>query len=95
MLRHRMAIVNEQYIRNSVINDLVELDKLLDAVSKEKKVKFFSSLNALCVKDKCQVTTGFNGKWTLTAWDYAHLTEGGSVLLAKKLFETTVGRGPQ
>ncbi|HSL06038.1 MAG TPA: SGNH hydrolase domain-containing protein, partial [Nitrospiraceae bacterium] len=85
MLKKRMAIENGQYVRSSVLNDLGEVDKALDAVSKENDVEFFSSINALCVNDKCQSAITYNGTLTLTAWDYGHLTEGGSVLLAKKL----------
>jgi peptidoglycan/LPS O-acetylase OafA/YrhL len=85
MLNKRMAIENEQYVRSSGFNDSVELDKEFDAVSKENDVKYFSAINALCVQDKCQATTTFNGELTLTAWDFHHLTEGGSALLVKKL----------
>lgn len=85
MLKKRIALENGKYVRSSLFNDLAKVDKVLETVSKENDVKFFSSINALCVQDKCLSATTYNGTLMPTAWDYGHLTEGGSVLLAKKL----------
>jgi hypothetical protein len=85
MLKKHIAIESGQYLRSSLFNDLGAVDKVLETVSKENDVEFFSSINALCVKDKCLSTVTYNGTLTPTAWDYGHLTAGGSVLLAKKL----------
>lgn len=85
MLKKRMTMHAEQYVKSSNLNDLTASDNAFDDVAKEMGVNFFSAINALCVNDKCQATVVFNDVLMPTVWDYGHLTEGGSVLLAKKL----------
>ena len=85
MLKKRMTMHAEQYVKSPIFNDLTASDNAFVDVVKEMGINFFSAINALCVNDKCQATVVFNGVPMPTVWDYGHLTEGGSVLLAKKL----------
>ena len=74
-----------QYIDNSYVRNGRALDRDLNAVAKKTGVTFFSAIDALCVSDRCLATTTSGGGLTLTMWDYGHLTEGGSILLATEL----------
>ena len=85
MVKRNLNLSSEHYFANFQVKAFGSLDELLRVIAKENNVKFFSALNALCERDKCLATTIYKGKPTLTAWDYGHLTEGGSLLLAEKL----------
>ena len=85
MVRKQIPLAAEQYVDNSYVRNGRMLDKALSAVAEQRGVAFFSAIDALCVSDRCRATTAFGGGLTLTMWDSAHLTEGGSILLATEL----------
>lgn len=76
----------EHFLQNSTINDLAKIDYLLSNVAKQEEVSFLSALNVLCRNKDCLASTIYKNKPALTAWDYGHLTEAGSVSLAQKIF---------
>ena len=85
MLKRHLPMAAAQYIDNSYVRNGRALDRDLNAVAKKTGVTFFSAIDALCVSDRCLATTTSGGGLTLTMWDYGHLTEGGSILLATEL----------
>ncbi|MEI2767531.1 MAG: SGNH hydrolase domain-containing protein [Nitrosomonas sp.] len=76
----------EHFLQNSTIDDLATIDYLLSGVAKQEEVNFLSALNVLCKNKDCLASTIYRDKPALTAWDYGHLTEAGSVSLAQKIF---------
>lgn len=89
MLRKGISLNTVQHLKNPTLNNLRIVDRAFEAFSEKEGVSFFSALSAFCLNDNCQITTSYNDKLMPTAWDYGHLTTGGSVLLAKKLLEKT------
>lgn len=85
MLRKQLKMDGEYYLANPYSDELTKSDQAFNKVAKENGVFFLSALNSLCPQGLCQVTTRFDQRLMPTAWDYGHLTEGGSVLLANKL----------
>lgn len=85
MLRRHLSLDKEQYLRTPAYGQLAALDDNLSSVAQGNQVNFFSALQNLCIKDECKVVTKSANGFTLTAWDYGHLTEGGSILLAQKM----------
>jgi peptidoglycan/LPS O-acetylase OafA/YrhL len=71
---------------NTGLSPVIELDQALSTMSALRNVQFHSVLDVLCNNQVCQVATQFQDKQVLIAWDYEHLTEGGSVNLVQKLF---------
>ena len=90
MLNKGIALDGMHYLGTSTLNDLRVIDEELAAEAKKNGVKFMSALKILCKDEKCLVATSYRNGVTPTAWDYGHLTEGGSVYLANKLIEPSV-----
>ena len=86
LLKRGLYIDNISTVINTGLLPVFELDQALATISALHKVRFHSALNVLCSGQACQVTTQFKDKQVLTTWDYEHLTEGGSVSLAQKIF---------
>jgi hypothetical protein len=89
MLRKGIPLNTVQFLKNPTLNNLQIIDKEFEVLSEKEGVSFFSAISAFCLNDSCQITTSFNDKLMPIAWDYDHLTRGGSALLAKKLLEKT------
>jgi hypothetical protein len=87
LFRQNISMEPGLYLRSSVFSEIAEFDTAFEVTARASGVRFFSALRAMCRGEECQPVTMFNGAPTLTAWDYGHLTEGGSVLLAEKLLE--------
>ena len=88
MYKNDMSLDKERYLANVTIKDFAELDKLFrDEIKRYKYVKYFSPVESLCTNNACLATTAYHNTIMPTAWDYGHLTEGGSVLLAKALMK--------
>lgn len=85
LLRKHLTAVEPQFVRTPLYKDLETLDLALRAAAESSGALFLSPLRELCGDTGCQVVTGFNGGFWLVAWDYAHLTEAGSLLLATRL----------
>ena len=76
----------ETYLETPIWRELVAMDEELQSVANKVGAKFVSVINNLCLNKKCPAVTVSTDGLTLTVWDNSHLTEGGSVLLAKRLF---------
>jgi peptidoglycan/LPS O-acetylase OafA/YrhL len=86
MLLKGISASPETYLETPIWQELAAMDKELQLVANTHGGKFVSAIDSLCVSKKCQVVTkSTGGGLTLTAWDYGHLTEAGSVLLANRL----------
>jgi peptidoglycan/LPS O-acetylase OafA/YrhL len=85
MLKKDITLDGEYYVESSMYSDLKLLDVNLEKICNSNQTDFKSVLEILCVDGKCQVTTHLNNVIGLTAWDSEHLTEFGSILLARKL----------
>lgn len=85
MLSKSIALDDEHYLRNTFSNDVILSDRLLNNVAHATGVRFFSPMNTLCSDQGCKATTAFQGIVMPTAWDYGHLTAGGSILVAREL----------
>nr|WP_242508568.1 SGNH hydrolase domain-containing protein [Rhodocyclus purpureus] len=87
LVRERIRLDAELYIRNSASDELLGLDDSLKTLSEQSLVRFFSPFAALCVGRSCRAGVEHHGVIMPTAWDYGHLTEGGAWLVAKALSE--------
>jgi peptidoglycan/LPS O-acetylase OafA/YrhL len=85
MARGRIAMSKDLFLRSAGFDELSASDDALRAVATENHAHFYSALTALCQQDKCQATTVLDGTTMLTAYDFGHLTAGGSVLLAQRM----------
>lgn len=85
MAKKHVNLNEELYLNISAFDELSAVDRLLDNVASHTNVKFLSALDVLCEAEKCKAITTYQQQLTLTAWDYGHLTESGSVLLAEQL----------
>jgi len=85
MLLKGISADKETYLETPIWRELAAMDKELEFVAHNNGVKFVSAIDNLCLNEKCQVVTTSTEGLTLTAWDYGHLTEGGSVLLVNRL----------
>lgn len=82
LLRMHIGLNGEYYLHSPIYNELLLSDRAFSEVAKINNINFLSALSTFCINDKCQVTVKYNQIFMPTAWDYGHLTEGGSVLLA-------------
>jgi len=85
MMKRHIPLAAEQYVDNAFVRNGRVVDQGLNALAERTGVAFFSAIDALCVGERCLATTPLGGGLTLTMWDYGHLTEGGSMLLATAL----------
>jgi peptidoglycan/LPS O-acetylase OafA/YrhL len=95
MLQKRMNLHATASIATPLLADLYQNDAKLRSVVAAGGVSFVSALDALCDKDKesCLATAELrDGKFQPIIWDVGHLTEAGSVLLAKKLLPQIVSQ---
>ncbi len=74
-------------IETPSIKKLLRLDNLLKNEMRNQNVNYLSPIKILCSASSCQVSVIYKGKVELLAWDYAHLTEAGSAILADKLLK--------
>ncbi|MGY2908687.1 acyltransferase family protein [Bradyrhizobium sp. URHC0002] len=82
----RVELDGTYFLRLPTMQELRALDRSI-AVAVASKALFLSPLDLLCDNGKCQATTTYGGGVVVTAWDYGHLTKGGSLLLSRKIFE--------
>jgi hypothetical protein len=64
---------------------LKSLDERLQAISAKNNIYFVSAMDVFCRGQKCKTIASLDGTLMPTTFDYGHLTEGGSIILAKKL----------
>jgi hypothetical protein len=85
MVKRGITMNKDMFLPSSNLNDVLSIDQNLYTIAKKDHVKFFSAARNSCVENKCQAVTTLNNQLTLVSWDYGHLTEGGSILMATKL----------
>lgn len=85
MLHRQISINKDQYRQTPLYGDLEKLDMDLRRVADANRASFVSAIDILCREMVCQVVSRSSNGFRLTAWDYGHLTQVGSALLAKKL----------
>lgn len=69
-------------MRSGLMNEPFRLDPLMAELASELKAVYLSPIQTLCDTDGCLVRE--EGKPFLFAWDDVHLTEAGSVYLARQ-----------
>lgn len=85
MIKAGIGIDGEKFMPTPLYPTLQRLDVELAALAARNKVAFVSSIEKMCRPEGCQVTTNTATGMQLTAFDYGHMSEAGSVLLAKRL----------
>lgn len=91
LLRKGMALNKPLYMPIPQFSDLKAFDDRLRTAATARGVTFLSALDALCDNEMCLAVLESNGTYEPTAWDSAHLTESGSLLLARKLMAQVGG----
>jgi SGNH domain (fused to AT3 domains) len=92
MLRKRLNLNATAYIYSPLVADLYTKEAKLESLALSSGASFVSALGALCENDKCLATAQLNDKFEPTAWDAGHLTEAGSLFLAKKLLPLIISQ---
>ena len=59
--------------------------KAVKSVVTAHGAQFVSIIDDLCDGDECPVVVKFESSFAPTTWDNAHLTEAGSIFIAKHL----------
>jgi len=85
MTRSGLTLNRDAYIHTPMLPHLRSIDDRLLALALDNGVAFVSSLDRLCANDSCQAVAAVHGRFEPTAFDYGHLTEAGSHLLANKV----------
>lgn len=73
------------YLEDGTLNALAALDLALSESTTNLNATFVSVFELLCDSKNCPVVILGDKGYTLTAWDYGHLTAEGSSLLANKI----------
>jgi hypothetical protein len=84
-MRSGVILDRERALPMSTLAQLRQVDGELEPVAAAAGVRFLSALRALCSDQQCPVVTAYAGHFDLVAWDRSHLTQAGSMLLAKRL----------
>lgn len=85
LLKQNVSLDGDVYLHLPLYADLKLQDERLKFVADANNIAFVSALDAFCLGDKCKAITSFGGASAPTAFDYGHLTEAGSVLLAQAM----------
>jgi peptidoglycan/LPS O-acetylase OafA/YrhL len=86
-IRRGISLNKEHYLLMQRYKSIANVDKNLIKLSTMNGVTFLSALKDLCVNDNCLAVVWHEKAYELTAFDSGHLTEAGSIFLAKKLLE--------
>jgi peptidoglycan/LPS O-acetylase OafA/YrhL len=85
MLLRNVHTETETRLETPLWNELVSMDNELEGLASTHGARFESALKTLCPNGMCLVVTTWQNTPTLVVWDQSHLTEPGSVLLARGL----------
>jgi peptidoglycan/LPS O-acetylase OafA/YrhL len=72
-------------IETPLIKDLRSTDKIVQDATHSGRARFLSPLEVLCDAYQCLASAPFDGAVQPLAYDYGHLTKGGSSLLIERL----------
>lgn len=86
LLERHNGLDKEKFIQTPSFETLSTFDQKLKEESLRNNVIYLSPLDVLCSDGSCLATVMYKDEISPIAWDYGHLTEGGSVVLASKLF---------
>lgn len=79
--KHFLPLDNAKY------KELSLFDKQIEVRAKMSDVEFVSPIELLCKGDRCPAVIESDNGFSLTSWDYGHLTAEGSLLLAEKILD--------
>lgn len=77
----------DAYLPLPLYSNLKSLDEQLKSIANANHADFVSALDAFCFEGKCKAIVALDGTLMPTTFDYGHLTEAGSAILAKKLLD--------
>ena len=86
MITKKVGLDQEHQLINASLSQLQKMDAVIQIAAEQSQVTFVTPIDHLCASGKCIATTHYQNQIAMTAWDYGHLTEAGSALLATKLF---------
>ena len=86
MISKKVGLDEEHQLINTSLLQIQQIDTLIQTATEQSQVTFIAPIDHLCTSGKCIATINYQNRIAMTAWDYGHLTEAGSVLLAKKMF---------
>ena len=87
MIKAGLKLDGEKFLPTPYFPVLQRLDVDLAAIAARNSVAFISSIEKMCRPEGCQVVANTKTGLQLTAFDYGHMTEAGSVLLATRLLK--------
>ena len=90
LIQRHSGLDKEKIIETPSFESLFSFDKLLKEESLRNNVIYLSPLDVLCSNGSCLATVMYKDEISPIAWDYGHLTEGGSVVVATKLLSKKV-----
>lgn len=84
-LRNNVRLQGETYLPLPSYAAVDRVDDQLRLAAKIGGARFVSALQTFCKAEQCRAVVPYGGGSKLTAWDSGHLTEAGSMLLAKEV----------
>ena len=85
MFHRGVTMDRERWIAVTDYESLAAADRFLEGIAAANSVTFISVIKRVCDGPQCPAVVMDDGILTLTAWDHAHLTAGGSVRLARAI----------
>jgi peptidoglycan/LPS O-acetylase OafA/YrhL len=86
LLRKGISADEGSLLETPAYNELHRFDEQFRNERGPAWLEFISPIETLCVGHECPAVIEVLGSFTLFCFDYGHLTEGGSIFLAQKLF---------
>lgn len=85
LLNRQVGLDQTLWLDTRPVSALRALDDQLRELTLKQGGQFVSALDAFCRGDACLAVLEHEGNFEPTAWDYGHLTAGGSEYLAHKV----------
>ncbi len=83
LLRHKIPIGEDLLLALPLYSELKSQDERLRSAADSSGAIFLSVLDLLCASGRCRATSDFQGRPSLTTFDYGHLSESGAVFVAE------------
>jgi peptidoglycan/LPS O-acetylase OafA/YrhL len=85
MVKHGVPLEGNVYATIPTLTAIRLVDAQLREIARGRNVRFVSAIDALCRNQQCLVTATDGVTQMPTAWDSGHLTQAGSLVLARRV----------
>jgi peptidoglycan/LPS O-acetylase OafA/YrhL len=85
MIKHDVPLAEGVYAPPLQLAGERVIDHSLGEIARVRNVRFVSAIDALCRNEQCLAAANDGLREMPTAWDYGHLTQAGSLVLARRV----------